>query len=44
MKALEEAIHFIYDSKRTHIRKVAESFSNRKAENYKNTLNDYINA
>ena len=38
LKALEEAISIPYDSARTHIRKAVDSFSNRKAPDYENTI------
>lgn len=44
LKALEEAINVPYDSARTHIRKAVESFSNRKAPDYENTIKDSISA
>lgn len=44
LKALEEAINVPYDSARTHIRKAVESFSNRKAADYENTIKDSISA
>ena len=44
LKALEEAINIPYDSARTHIRKAVDSFSNRKAPDYENTIKDSISA
>ena len=44
LKALEEAISIPYDSARTHIRKAVDSFSNRKAPDYENTIKDSISA
>lgn len=44
LKSLEEAINVPYDSARKHIRKAVESFSNRKAPDYENTIKDSISA
>ena len=44
LKALEEATNIPYDSARTHIRKAVDSFSDRKAPDYENTIKDSISA
>ena len=44
LKALEEAINIPYDSARAHIRKAVDSFSNRKAPDYENTIKDSMSA
>lgn len=40
LKSLEEAVNIPYDSARAHIRKAVDSFSNRKAPDYENTIKD----
>lgn len=44
LKSLEEAANIPYDSARAHIRKAVDSFSNRKAPDYENTIKDSISA
>lgn len=44
LKSLEEAVNIPYDSARAHIRKAVDSFSNRKAPDYENTIKDSISA